>query len=302
MSIKVNSITKLYGEQKALDSVSFEVQPGEIVGFLGPNGAGKSTCMKILTSFVPPNSGRASVAGFDVESDSLALRRKVGYLPEQNPLYHDMYIKEFLCFVGRLHGLNEIKKRVDEMIEITGLELERTKKIGSLSKGYRQRVGLAQAMIHDPEVLILDEPTAGLDPNQLVEIRDLIKNFGRDKTVLFSSHIMQEVQAICDRVIIIKKGCLVADDRIDMLSKSRQENQIIRVKIKEIDSAEVFKEIDGLEKAIQNGEFYELFFSKDEGAVETIFKWAQNNNFKVSHMEQVESSLEDVFQMLTKDA
>ncbi len=302
MSIKVNSITKLYGTQKALDSVSFEVQPGEIVGFLGPNGAGKSTCMKILTSFVPPDSGRASVAGFDVESDSLDLRKKVGYLPEQNPLYLDMYIKEFLFFVGRIHGLNGIRDRVEEMIEMTGLELEQKKKIGSLSKGYRQRVGLAQAMIHDPEVLILDEPTAGLDPNQLVEIRDLIKNFGVDKTVLFSSHIMQEVQAICDRVIIINKGCVVADDRIDMLSKSRQENQIIRVKIQQVDSPEMFNEIDGLTKAIQKGEFYELFFSKEESAVETIFKWAQKKNLTVLHMEQVESSLEDVFQMLTKDA
>ncbi|MCC6837460.1 MAG: ATP-binding cassette domain-containing protein, partial [Bacteroidia bacterium] len=212
MSIKVENITKQYGEQKALNNVSFEVNTGEIVGFLGPNGAGKSTMMKILTCFIPQTSGKASVCGFDVAEESLEVRKQVGYLPEHNPLYLDMYVKEYLEFIAGLHHIKNVKERIAEMIEITGLQVEQKKKIGALSKGYRQRVGLAQALIHDPKVLILDEPTTGLDPNQLAEIRNLIIEVGKQKTVMLSTHIMQEVEAMCDRVIIINRGEIVAND------------------------------------------------------------------------------------------
>src|SRR3954469_12040081 len=212
MSIIVNNITKLYGQQKALNNVSFEVKSAEIVGFLGPNGAGKSTMMKILTCFIPQSSGSATVCGFDVSEQSLEVRRNVGYLPEHNPLYLDMYVKEYLEFIAGLHQLKNVKARIAEMIEMTGLQVEQKKKIGALSKGYRQRVGLAQALIHDPKVLILDEPTTGLDPNQLEEIRNLIRSLGKEKTVVLSTHIMQEVEAICDKVIIINKGKIVANE------------------------------------------------------------------------------------------
>ena len=211
-------MTKVFGTQHAVEDVSFSVRKGEILGFLGPNGAGKSTTMKVITCFIPPTSGTVKVCGFDVETQSMEVRRRIGYLPEQNPLYRDMYIKEYLRFVARLHGVPRAAERVEEMIEVTGLSLERTKQIGALSKGYRQRVGLAQAMLHDPEVLILDEPTSGLDPNQLAEIRGLIRQLGREKTVIFSTHIMQEVQALCDRVVIINRGKIVADDPIEALS------------------------------------------------------------------------------------
>ena len=211
MSIKVQNISKIYGKQKALNDISFEVQSGEIVGFLGPNGAGKSTTMKILTGFIPQTSGQAWVCGFDVNEQSLDVRKNVGYLAESNPLYYDMFVKEYLHFVAELHQLKDIKKRVEEIIDITGLSVEQKKKIGALSKGYKQRVGLAQALIHDPKVLILDEPTSGLDPIQLAEIRNVIKNIGKEKTVMLSTHIMQEVEAMCDRVIIISKGTIVAD-------------------------------------------------------------------------------------------
>ncbi len=219
MSISVKKIVKKYGEQKALDDVSFEIQSGEIVGLLGPNGAGKSTMMKILTCFIPPTSGEASVCGFDVQEQSLDVRRNVGYLPENNPLYPDMYVKEYLEFVAGIYKIQNKKDRIAEMIDITGLEIEQKKKIGALSKGYRQRVGLAQAMIHDPRVLILDEPTSGLDPNQIIEIRDLIISIGKKKTVMLSTHIMQEVEAMCSRAIIINRGVIAADDSIVELSK-----------------------------------------------------------------------------------
>src|SRR6185312_13880587 len=211
MSVIVEHITKLYGQQKALDDVSFNIKSGEIVGYLGPNGAGKSTMMKIITCFLPQTSGKASVCGYDVTEQSLEVRRNVGYLAEHNPLYLDMYVKEYLSFIAGLHHLGDVKKKVEEMIAITGLKDEQRKRIGALSKGYRQRVGLAQAMIHNPKVLILDEPTSGLDPNQLQEIRNLIIQIGKEKTVILSTHIMQEVEAVCDRVIIINKGKIVAD-------------------------------------------------------------------------------------------
>ena len=214
MSILVEKVTKFYGKQKALDNISFEIGSGEIVGFLGPNGAGKSTMMKILTTYITPSYGKAEVCGNDVIEKALNVRKEIGYLPEHNPLYLDMYVKEYLSFVAGIYKLKNKKKRVEEIIKMVGLTPEMKKKISALSKGYRQRVGLAQAMIHDPKVLILDEPTSGLDPNQLVEIRALIKNIGKEKTVMLSTHIMQEVEAICDRVIIIDKGEIVADDLV----------------------------------------------------------------------------------------
>ena len=219
MSIEVNNLSKSYGSQRAIDGISFSLKPGEIVGFLGPNGAGKSTTMKILTGYLRPSSGSAQVVGFDVSTQPMPARRAVGYLPEHNPLYTDMYVKEFLIFSGKLYGMSgpKLKSRVDEMIALCGLEVEKSKKIGQLSKGYRQRVGLAQSFLHDPEVLILDEPTTGLDPNQIIEIRELIRNAGQNKTVLFSTHIMQEVEALCDRVIIISKGTLVSDTSLQTL-------------------------------------------------------------------------------------
>lgn len=217
MSISISHITKLYGQQKALNDVSFNISSGEIVGFLGPNGAGKSTLMKIICCYLPPSDGTVKVCGLDVMEQSMEVRKKVGYLPEHNPLYLDMYVKEYLEFAGRFYHVKNLAKRVAEMVEMTGLTVEQNKKIGQLSKGYRQRVGLAQAIIHDPEVLILDEPTTGLDPNQLSEIRTLIKALGKNKTVMLSTHIMQEVEAICERVIIINQGKIVADNSISQI-------------------------------------------------------------------------------------
>lgn len=227
MSVKVEQLTKVYGEQVAVDHISFEIKKGEIVGFLGPNGAGKSTTMKILTGYIPATSGIATVAGFDVTDEHQNVQKRIGYLPESNPLYFDMYIREYLEFLAGVHHLGaQGKQRIQEVIEQTGLRVEEKKKIGALSKGYKQRVGLAQAMLHNPEVLILDEPTSGLDPNQIVEIRDLIKNFGQSKTVILSTHIMQEVEAMCDRVIIINKGKLVADDTLKNLQAAHPQQSL----------------------------------------------------------------------------
>lgn len=217
MSIIVNNVTKVFGEQRALDHVSFEAKKGEIVGFLGPNGAGKTTMMKIITCLIPPTEGNVTVCGLDIWKDSLELRKKIGYLSEANPLYYDMYVREFLDFIAGVHNLKDIKAKVANIIEKTGLTPEQHKKIGALSRGFKQRVGIAQALIHDPEVLILDEPTTGLDPNQLIEIRELIRSYGKNRTVLLSTHIMQEVQAMCDHVVIINKGKLVADAQVSEL-------------------------------------------------------------------------------------
>jgi ABC-2 type transport system ATP-binding protein len=238
MSIVVQNVTKLYGEQKALNNVSFEIKTGEIVGFLGPNGAGKSTMMKIITGFIPASSGLVQVNGIDVGTEDPEVRRKIGYLPENNPLYPEMYIREYLGFVASLYNLGKSKKKsVGDIISITGLTTEQNKKIGSLSKGFRQRVGLAQALIHNPEVLVLDEATTGLDPNQIVEIRNLIKEAGREKTVMLSTHIMQEVEAICDRVIIIDKGVIVADEeKNNIYSKLKRPLQIVQVEFDKLPS------------------------------------------------------------------
>src|SRR5688572_13657258 len=251
MSLNVKNLTKVYGTQKAVNNISFEVGEGEIVGFLGPNGAGKSTTMKIATSYVPPTEGQVSVAGFDVVNSPIEVKRITGYLPEHNPLYLDMYVHEYLRFIGKLYGIRgaSLKSRVEEMVELCGLTLEQNKKIETLSKGYRQRVGLAQALIHDPAVLILDEPTSGLDPNQLAEIRKLIRAISTNKTVMFSTHIMQEVQALCDRVIVINKGEIVADDSLTNLLQKQGRTVALIVEFESNVTVEQIDKIPGVEQS-----------------------------------------------------
>lgn len=300
MSISVSGITKLYGSQKALNQVSFEVGKSEITGFLGPNGAGKSTMMKILTCYIPPSSGKASVCGFDVAGDSMEVKKRIGYLPEHNPLYLDMYVKEFLAFTGGIYKVKQLKSRVAEMIEMTGLKLEQNKKIGALSKGYRQRVGLAQAMIHDPEVLIMDEPTTGLDPNQLEEIRSLIKTLGKQKTVMLSTHIMQEVEAVCDRVIIINKGEIVANDHTANLRQNRS-RQRITVEFDKETRAELLQKIPGIGSVKHiSGNIWELYGSSDADPRKEIFNFAVANQLGVLTLNREEQKLEDVFKNLTR--
>ncbi|NQY08254.1 MAG: gliding motility-associated ABC transporter ATP-binding subunit GldA [Flavobacteriales bacterium] len=302
MSIIVENITKLYGEQKALDNMSFEVKSGEIVGFLGPNGAGKSTMMKIITCFIPQSSGKVSVCGFDVEEDSIAIRKKVGYLPEHNPLYLDMYVKEYLAFIGGLHKIKNIKDRVAEMIDLTGLQVEKGKKIGALSKGYRQRVGLAQAMIHDPEVLVLDEPTTGLDPNQLEEIRGLIKKVGSSKTVMMSTHIMQEVEAVCDKVIIINKGIMVIDKPIAEIHDLSGSEQIIKVEFDKETKASELQKIDGVAKANDKGDNkWELEINSTDDVRPKIFNYAVQNELSVLELHKEDQKLESIFKELTSE-
>ena len=300
MSIEVKNVFKYYGEQAALNDVSFKINSGEIVGFLGPNGAGKSTMMKIITCFLPKSEGEVKVCGLDVENDSLAVRAKVGYLPEHNPLYLDMYIKEYLDFVAGIYKIKNKKERIAEMIVLVGLEKEQNKKIGALSKGYRQRVGLAQAMIHDPEVLILDEPTTGLDPNQLEEIRQLIVNIGKTKTVMLSTHIMREVEAICDRVIIIKDGRIVADDTTEHIQKGDDEKQTIFVEFDNEFSRNQLSKINGVSsvKHIEGNQW--LFESNDANIRANISKFSQQNNLLVLTMRIEEKSMEEVFKELTK--
>lgn len=301
MSVKVQNISKLYGVQKALNDISFEVKTGEIVGFLGPNGAGKSTTMKILTGFIPPSSGQAWVCGFDVEEQSLDVRRNVGYLAESNPLYYDMFVKEYLLFVAELHKLKNKKERVKEIIAITGLEVEKNKKIGALSKGYKQRVGLAQALIHDPNVLILDEPTSGLDPIQLAEIRGVIKKIGQKKTVILSTHIMQEVEAMCDRVIIINKGKIVADNPTSELQKGRGDKQIISVEFDKTTSKSALQNIPGVH-TVKNisGNTWQIIASQTKDIRADIFQFAVQNNLAVLTLQKEEQNLEDVFRELTR--
>lgn len=302
MSILVKNITKVYGAQKALDNISFEIASGEIIGFLGPNGAGKSTMMKILTCFVPQTEGKAFVSGYDVEEDSIEVRKQVGYLPEHNPLYLDMYVREYLEFIGGLHHLPNIKSRVDEMIEKTGLSVERKKKIGALSKGYRQRVGLAQALIHDPKVLILDEPTTGLDPNQLSEIRNLIRSLGKEKTVMLSTHIMQEVKAICDRVIIVNKGKIVADNSTAILQQQNQNLQVVTVEFDREASRTALKAIPGVSEATKiSGNTWRVESAADKDIRQDIFQFSVKNDLSVLTMKKEEQTLEEVFQKLTKE-
>ncbi len=301
MSVSVKSVTKLYGKQKALDNVSFEIPSGQVVGFLGPNGAGKSTMMKIISCFLPQNEGEVKVSGFDTIEDSINVRKNVGYLPENNPLYTDMYVKEYLTFIGAIHmPEKQAAQRANEMIEITGLTLEHKKKIGALSKGYRQRVGLAQAMIHNPAVLILDEPTSGLDPNQLTEIRALIKDIGKQKTVILSTHIMQEVEAICNRVIIINRGKIVADDDTKVLrEKLKSENTVVVEFDKAIDS-QLLRSLSHVTsvKNLQENK-WQINYSGDEDIRKALFNLAVSQSAAVLSMQKEESKLEDVFQQLT---
>ncbi|MGZ3903978.1 MAG: gliding motility-associated ABC transporter ATP-binding subunit GldA [Bacteroidia bacterium] len=301
MSIKVENISKHYGAQKALDEVSFEVKSGEIIGFLGPNGAGKSTMMKILTCYIPQTSGKAEVCGFDVKEESVEVRKQVGYLPEHNPLYLDMYVKEYLAFIGGLHHIKNVTARVKEMIDTVGLQVEQNKKIGALSKGYRQRVGLAQALIHNPKVLILDEPTSGLDPNQLEEIRNLIKETGKEKTVMLSTHIMQEVEAVCDRVIIINKGKIVANDDTTHLQQTTSAKQVLRVEFDKEVSKSSLKKIEGvIEVDLINGFTWHIITDADKDIRKEIFNYAVANGFSVLALQKEEQKLEDIFKQLTK--
>lgn len=302
MSIEARQITKIYGTQKALNNVSFSINAGEVVGFLGPNGAGKSTMMKILTCFIPPNSGEARVCGFDVQEEFREVKKRIGYLPETNPLYLDMYIKEYLSFVSGIHQLgSKSKARIDEMIEITGLKPEKNKKLGQLSKGYRQRAGLAGALIHDPEVLILDEPTSGLDPNQLQEIRELILTIGKSKTVMLSTHIMQEVEAVCNRVIIIDQGLIVADDTVAHLSKLASDQVIITVEFDKAPDMKLLAKIPGTTEVHSVApNTFQLMSNADNDLRQDIFRFAVDNKIAVLSMQREQQRLEKVFQKLTK--
>ena len=296
MSIKVENITKTYGEQKALNNVTFSVEKGEIVGFLGPNGAGKSTMMKILTTYIPASKGVAIVNDFEASKDDISVKKSVGYLPEHNPLYLDMYVREYLLFNAGIYNIP--KSEVESVIEKTGLTPEANKKIGQLSKGYRQRVGLANALLHDPDVLILDEPTTGLDPNQLIEIRQLIKNVGEHKTVLLSTHIMQEVEAICDRVIIINKGEIVLDKKLADLKKNKQ--QIIEVefdyRVEDV-ALQQLPKIDKVENSI--GFVYQLYFNTEQDMRGKVFDFAHDNGLKILQLHQKNTTLEKLFTELT---
>lgn len=297
MSIEVQNISKNYGTQKALDTISFSIKKGEIVGFLGPNGAGKSTLMKILTTYLIPDSGTASVNNFDIETATKSVQQSVGYLPEHNPLYLDLYIREYLSFNADVYKVK--KSRIEEVIQLTGLTPESNKKIGQLSKGYRQRVGLACALLHDPEVLILDEPTTGLDPNQLVEIRELIKNIGKDKTVFLSTHIMQEVEAICNRVIIINNGKIVEDKNLKTLVKE-QTKQVIEVEFDKTISIEDFKIFSELISVISLNETnFELTFESEKDMRSKIFDFAQDKQLKILQLNLKNKNLEQIFREKT---
>ncbi|OIQ21298.1 MAG: gliding motility-associated ABC transporter ATP-binding subunit GldA [Flavobacterium sp. MedPE-SWcel] len=297
MSIEVKDISKSYGEQKALDTVSFTINKGEIVGFLGPNGAGKSTLMKILTTYLNADEGTALVNGSNVNDQQKAVQKSVGYLPEHNPMYLDLYVREYLAFNADIHKTP--KKRIEEVIQLTGLTPEAGKKIGQLSKGYRQRVGIATALLHDPEVLILDEPTTGLDPNQLVEIRELIKNIGKDKTVFLSTHIMQEVEAICDRVIIINNGKVVTDKKLENLTAENE--QIIEVAFDYRVEEQLLKEIPHLVEYVNTFDFtWELTFSTSEDMRPAIFDFAHDNGLKTLQLNHKNKNLESLFMEMTK--
>lgn len=303
MSVSVQHLTKVYGAQKAVDDISFEAKKGEVLGFLGPNGAGKTTSMKIITCYIPQTSGKVEVCGFDVSKHPMEVRERIGYLPEHNPVYKEMYVKEYLNFIARMHKIKDIKGRVGEMIEMTGLEREQHKHISSLSKGYRQRVGLAQAMIHDPEVLILDEPTSGLDPNQLVEIRSLIKNLGKEKTVIFSTHIMQEVQALCDRVVIINKGEMVANDSIEVLKRKVAGEQIITIELKEKVKSSQLAKIDGIYQVKTISDYrWQLISQQQDEVRDKIFHFVVDQKLTLLEMHKEVSSVEDIFQKLTRQS
>lgn len=301
MSITVSNLTKTYGEQKAVDAISFTVNKGEIVGFLGPNGAGKSTTMKMITGYLAPDSGDISVSEVDVKKDPLAAKKKIGYLPESNALYYDMYVKEYLDFIADVHSIGNKQQAINKVIEQVGLTKEKAKKVGQLSKGYKQRVGLAAALLHDPEVLILDEPTSGLDPNQIVEIRNVIKEQGKDKLVLFSSHILQEVEAICDRVIIINKGKIVADDKLSNLQQ-RSTTNLVRVQFKEALEAEWLKRLAGV-KAVNkiDSNTWTLETDEPETVRKGLLQLSLDQNLNIVSLQSESQSLEEVFRQLTSN-
>ena len=301
MSIEVRNITKVFGEQKALDNVSFDINNGEIVGFLGPNGAGKSTLMKIITGYIPATEGEVLINGMNILENPIEIRKRLGYLPEQNPLYFDMYIVEYLEFVAGIYGIKNKKARIDEIVSLTGLEPEINKKIGTLSKGYKQRVGLAQAIIHDPDVLILDEPTSGLDPNQIIEIRNLIKNLGKEKTVILSTHIMQEVEAICDRILLIKKGVLLANDKAEDFAHLNSDSiSTLLVELYGELSENDFAQIKGIRNVRkQSPTLFAIEFSKSNDIRKAVFNLAVQKGLAVLSMQEKEKSLEEVFAELT---
>jgi ABC-2 type transport system ATP-binding protein len=303
MSIEVKNLLKIYGEQKAVNDISFSVGKGEIVGFLGPNGAGKSTTMKIITGYLKQDGGNAYVCGINVTENPLSVKKKIGYLPEGNSLYYDMYVKEYLGFIAEIHEIGNRKSTIANAIEMVGLTPESKKKIGQLSKGYKQRVGLAAALIHDPDVLILDEPTSGLDPNQIIEIRDVIKQQGKNKTVLFSSHILQEVEAICDRVIIINKGKLVADDTLNNLQTRNKNKHSIVVQFKEIISKTILEKIhpaDSIEEI--SGNQFKITTSDPELVRKQLFETALQYNLNIVSLQSENQSLEEIFRSLTQQA
>jgi ABC-2 type transport system ATP-binding protein len=301
MSITISNLTKNYGNQKAIDNISFNASNNEIVGFLGPNGAGKSTTMKIVTGYLKADSGNVLVNGIDVNTNSLEAKKQIGYLPEGNPLYYEMYVREYLGFIAEIHQIKKgIKERIEEVIDLTGLRTESNKKTGQLSKGYKQRVGLAAALIHNPDVLILDEPTSGLDPNQIVEIRHVIKNLGKNKTVLFSSHILQEVESICDRVIIINKGNIVADDTLSNLQLANNTHHIVVVQFSEEIDVQILININDVQKIEEEKSFiYKLKTTDPENIKKQILKLSLENNWNILSLQSESKSLEDVFRNLT---
>jgi ABC-2 type transport system ATP-binding protein len=301
MSITVSNLTKIYGAQKAVNNISFSINKGEIVGFLGPNGAGKSTTMKIITGYIEADGGNAAVCGETVSTNSLNTKKKIGYLPEANPLYFDMYVREYLEFIAGVHGIANKKEKIEAAIETVKLKLEANKKIGQLSKGYKQRVGIAAALIHDPEVLILDEPTSGLDPNQIIEIREVIKNLGKNKTIMFSSHILQEVEAMCDRVIIINRGNIVADDLLSNLQKANAGQQQVNVEFKEKVETEDLQKLSGVIKIFNiQSSIFNIQCSNAEALKKQILQLSLDKNLNIVSLQSSEQSLEEVFRQLTQ--
>ena len=310
MSIIVQNLSKMYGNQKAVNNISFKINKGEIVGFLGPNGAGKSTTMKMITGYLEADTGSAEVSGEKVSTSSLNTKKKIGYLPEANPLYYDMYVREYLEFISNIHKIKNQQEAIERVIVTTGLTLEANKKIGQLSKGYKQRVGLAAALIHDPEVLILDEPTSGLDPNQIVEIREVIKSLGQNKTVLFSSHILQEVQAICDRVIIINRGNIVADDKLSNLQKGDGDQSVVIVSFKEkvapetLAALDFVTEVDSMQADSEGsdqseGVRYKMVTTNPDAVKKQLLELSIKNNLNIVSLQSESNSLEDIFRTLT---
>ncbi len=300
MSIEVKNLLKEYGEQKAVNNISFKVAKGEIVGFLGPNGAGKSTTMKIITGYLQQTAGEAWVCGINVAEQPLEIKKKIGYLPELNALYYDMYVREYLGFIAEVHQVEDPKIKIESVIGLTGLNAESKKKIGQLSKGYKQRVGLAAALLHDPEVLILDEPTSGLDPNQILEIRDVIKKQGKEKTVLFSSHILQEVEAICDRVIIINKGELVADDKLSNLQRGQEDKHVVIVQFREVVARGILENIKGVSGVEElQAKNYKLQTDNPDLVKKQLLEIAVQQNLDIVSLQSESQSLENIFKELT---